>query len=1307
MKTSKTHRRLGLTSRRILGVTTVLVLGAFIFGSGLAEGGIGGQTTGGLDDKTKDKGTTGTTGTPPPTVVSGGGTAGTAGGVTTGTSAGAPTGGPGAGGGISPAAAQGAGGAGTTGAQTPLIINTGNQPGTQTNPNPQLPIAPASEVAKILSTHKFTGAHDFPLFGYSNFESARTGVAARQASINNPTYLNSLNPTIGPVGPTVLGTASINNPTPERYQLGPGDSFTMRVASPTQEAVSHDMVVDSLGSVTVPETGDKVVVRGQTLAQLEGTLKTAVRRGLRDATVTLQLKELRSMTVYIFGESFAPGTYQMPSIMSLFNAIYMSGGPNENGSMRRIQLRRTNGTIHEYDLYKLMVDGDRNQDVPLQPGDVITILHAGDRISLGGEVTQPAIYELKKGETFHDLLHWGSGIKPSGVGQKISIEKTVSGTERQLIDVDSVINDKQNNPVLHDGDDVTVYSIRKELVNEVIIEGPVDQPHHYGLKNGMTVADLIDMSRGLLPEAYGERADLFRRNDDDTHKLIRIDLQKALKRDPSANLVLKEDDRLVIYRQDAIQWMGDRKVEVKGAVNKGGTFYRADNLSVRDILLQAGGLAPAAYPQLAFLQRTNLDGTVGPLFKINLMKAQANDPQHNIVFQDRDVLTIFTVQEASFIADQTVSIKGAVQKPGTFPLSPGMTARDAILLSGSLLPTANVTAAFIQRTNLDGTPGPLITFNLMKALQGLPSDNPTLFSKDQISVYTKDQQDFRPKQVVNIIGAVQTPNEYVLSEGMRVHDLLYLAGKTLPTATTERAFLQRLNLDGTFGEMKIINIDKVLMLDPANDIELKPGDKLNVYTKDQQDFRPKQVVNIIGAVQTPNEYVLSEGMRVHDLLYLAGKTLPTATTERAFLQRLNLDGTFGEMKIINIDKVLMLDPANDIELKPGDKLNVYTKDQVAYRPVQTVTISGAVQKPASYPRAEGMTLQDLLRLAGGPTPRASDRLEIAKARVPQGTLIQRFALQDMMGPAGNNIKIEDGDIVAIPEDARIMEAPMMVTIAGNVANPGPYLVSSTHEHLSSLLRRAGGLLPEGFAKGASFLRKPEFLTTDAQTRLAPRVLDVLSKVQADEYKRAVARSEVDKMRAIADASKQGQPSVNLSATGSPVPTTSNPTAGANQLGSLPAVTPARPLLPADLAPGGNLNISIENALRHPGGSDDVILRDGDTIFIPQTPVSITLSGAVIAPSAVKFEPGKSLAYYINRAGGFTNDAAKDQIIVIRTSGNLLKASMSTRLELGDTIFIPTKVEVDHLHDKSSDFTNSLAQITNAGLLIAVVHALVK
>ncbi len=1213
MKTSKTHRRLGLTSRRILGVTTVLVLGAFIFGSGLAEGGIGGQTTGGLDDKTKDKGTTGTTGTPPPTVVSGGGTAGTAGGVTTGTSAGAPTGGPGAGGGISPAAAQGAGGAGTTGAQTPLIINTGNQPGTQTNPNPQLPIAPASEVAKILSTHKFTGAHDFPLFGYSNFESARTGVAARQASINNPTYLNSLNPTIGPVGPTVLGTASINNPTPERYQLGPGDSFTMRVASPTQEAVSHDMVVDSLGSVTVPETGDKVVVRGQTLAQLEGTLKTAVRRGLRDATVTLQLKELRSMTVYIFGESFAPGTYQMPSIMSLFNAIYMSGGPNENGSMRRIQLRRTNGTIHEYDLYKLMVDGDRNQDVPLQPGDVITILHAGDRISLGGEVTQPAIYELKKGETFHDLLHWGSGIKPSGVGQKISIEKTVSGTERQLIDVDSVINDKQNNPVLHDGDDVTVYSIRKELVNEVTIEGPVDQPHHYGLKNGMTVADLIDMSRGLLPEAYGERADLFRRNDDDTHKLIRIDLQKALKRDPSANLVLKEDDRLVIYRQDAIQWMGDRKVEVKGAVNKGGTFYRADNLSVRDILLQAGGLAPAAYPQLAFLQRTNLDGTVGPLFKINLMKAQANDPQHNIVFQDRDVLTIFTVQEASFIADQTVSIKGAVQKPGTFPLSPGMTARDAILLSGNLLPTANVTAAFIQRLNLDGTPGPLITFNLMKALQGLPSDNPTLFSKDQI----------------------------------------------------------------------------------------------NVYTKDQQDFRPKQVVNIIGAVQTPNEYVLSEGMRVHDLLYLAGKTLPTANTERAFLQRLNLDGTFGEMKIINIDKVLMLDPANDIELKPGDKLNVYTKDQVAYRPVQTVTISGAVQKPASYPRAEGMTLQDLIRLAGGPTPRASDRLEIAKARVPQGTPIQRFALQDMMGPAGNNIKIEDGDIVAIPEDGRIMEAPMTVTIAGNVANPGPYLVSSTHEHLSSLLRRAGGLLPEGFAKGASFLRKPEFLTTDAQTRLAPRVLDVLSKVQADEYKRAVARSEVDKMRAIADASKQGQPSVNLSATGSPVPTTSNPTAGANQLGSLPAVTPARPLLPADLAPGGNLNISIENALRHPGGSDDVILRDGDTIFIPQTPVSITLSGAVIAPSAVKFEPGKSLAYYINRAGGFTNDAAKDQIIVIRTSGNLLKASMSTRLELGDTIFIPTKVEVDHLHDKSSDFTNSLAQITNAGLLIAVVHALVK
>lgn len=1217
MKTPQKHRRLGLTSRRFVGLASILVLGSIIVGSGLAEG--QGQTGGLGDDSKKDKGQN----TPPavPTVVGGGGQGGAQGGGSSPTGAGvaSPNVLPGLGAGAAqqtPVPTTPSGGAGSG-----VVVVQGPQQTQQSTgtPGAQLPIAPPSEVAKILSKHKFTGGpgDKLPLYGYSNFESARTGLAARQAAINSPTYIQNIDATKGPVGPGVPGLVGINIPSPERYQLGPGDQITMRISSPTLDPTSQDLTVDNLGSVIIPQTGEKVVARGQTLAQFQENLKIAMRRGIKGAEVQLQLKELRTMTVYIFGQSFAPGTYQMPAVMSLFNAIYMSGGPNENGSLRRIQLRRTNGTVKEYDFYKLLIDGDRKQDVPLQPGDTITILHAGDRVSFDGEVVEPAVYELKQGEKLQDLMHWSGGFKPSGVAQKISIEKTVSSTERRLLDANADLRDPDNNPLLRDGDDVNVHSIRKDLVNEVTIEGPVDQPHHYGLTNGMTVADLVDAARGLLPMAYEERADIFRRNDDDTHKLIPINLRKALKRDPSANILLKEDDRLVIYQQTDIQWMGDRKVTIKGAINKPNTLYRADNLTVRDALLQVGGLAPEAYPTLAFLQRTNLDGTVGPLFKINLIKAQLGDPADNILFQDRDVLTVFTTKDTQFIAEQSVSITGAVQKPATYPLSPDMTVRDVLLLAGNTLPTANLDHGFIQRTNLDGTPGPLITFNVTRALAGYASDNPKLFSKDAILIYTFDQAEYQPKEEVDILGAVQTPS--------------------LPN---------------------------------------KP-------------------------------YVLSKGMRVHDLVAIAGNTKPTAYRERAFLQRKNLDGTFGELKIIDINKAMAGNPSDDLELKPGDSLNVYTKEQTSFTPTQVVTISGAVQKPGSLPRAEGMTVQDVLRLAGGATAKASDRVEIAKARVPEGTPIQRLSLQEMMGPAGAAVKVEDGDMIAIPEDARIMESPMSITISGLVGNPGPYLVSSNHERLSTILKRAGGALPNAFLKGAQFSRKPEYLVTDAQQKLAPRILEVLTKVQADEYKRALARSEVDKYRAIEEAGKQGQPSVSLAATGAVTPTTTPQIPGATQLGSQAAVTPARTLIPTDLQPSGNLNINVENALRHPGSVDDVILRDGDIISIPQIPVSVTISGAVIAPNAVKFEPGKSLGYYVNHAGGFTNDAAKDEIIIIRTSGNLMKASMSTRLELGDTVFIPTKVEADHLHDKSADFTNSIAQITNAGLLVAVVHALLK
>jgi hypothetical protein len=231
------------------------------------------------------------------------------------------------------------------------------------------------------------------------------------------------------------------------------------------------------------------------------------------------------------------------------------------------------------------------------------------------------------------------------------------------------------------------------------------------------------------------------------------------------------------------------------------------------------------------------------------------------------------------------------------------------------------------------------------------------------------------------------------------------------------------------------------------------------------------------------------------------------------------------------------------------------------------------------------------------------------------------------------------------------------------------------------------------------------LATDAQKSLGPRILEVLSKIQADEYKRDLARSEVDKLRALSEAQRQGQPSVTISGTGIS-PNSGAASGNTSGLTDKPAATPARPLLPTDLEPIGSINVDVANAIKHPGSSDDVVLHDGDQIYVPPIPISVSISGAVLAPSAVKWEPGASIAYYLRHSGGLTADADKEEVIVVRSSGSLIKASSNTRIEVGDTIFIPTKVEADRLHDKGADFSSQLAQITNAGLLIAIVHALI-
>jgi protein involved in polysaccharide export with SLBB domain len=1058
------------------------------------------------------------------------------------------------------------------------------------------------------------------VYGRSFFEQARDAVRLRRANgAGTQVPLDALE---GSIGPDQMAGARVGGVVPERYQLGSGDSLTIRVSSPVIEPRVVTARIDATGSVLVPETGRRIVARGQTLAQFEAQLRAEVRRGLRDAEVSVQLAELRSVPIVIMGEAFAPGTYQMPAVVTLFNALYAAGGPGDNGTFRRIQLRRNGLPTRTIDLYRLLINGDARQDVPLQSGDIIMIPPADRMVTVRGEVKRPAIYELVAGERLRDALRYAGGARPTGVTQRVAVESVRPGIERRLIDADLVRNSENDNPVLYDGDAVEIFSIRDVVANTVRVEGAVDQPRTFAYAKGMTVSKLLEAARGTLPDASLERADLFRFNPDGSYTLIPVSLGLAAKRDPRYDVAIQPNDRLVVYRLSDVQWMGSRSVSVVGSVRRPGSFYRANGMTLRDLLIQAGGLSPEAYDQVAFLQRTNPDGTPGPLVRVNLAKLAAGNTQENVVLTDRDTLRVQSITEFQAVPEQQVELTGAFQRPGRYGLSSNMTVKDAVELAGNFALEAAPERAFLQRTNADGTPGPLITVDLTKAIAN----------------------------------------------------------------------------------------------DPAHNLPLQPRDRLTVYTVAEAGFMPTQRVEIVGDVQRPGIFTRASNMTVRDLLTLAGGPLPTAERGKAYLQRVNQNGTMGPLSVIDLDKAMAGDPAHNLTLNPSDKLSVFSITETQFRVAETVTIRGAVQRPEIYPRSSNMRLRDLISLAGGILPNAAEELEIGRAWAPRGTPYERIRVMDVITQDSSNVELKPGDVVTVPQRSDMRAQPRLVTILGAVQYPGPYMLTGEQDHVSDLVKRAGGFTPRAFPRGAEFVRNPELLSTPLQKRLQPELSETLRLVSDDEYRRAYALADLDRLRIVfssgASISSSGQ--IVVPTGGGIGSTTSRDFQPGQSLDQAlaqalrsEAVTRARELKERDLIPAGNLNVELAKAVKRPGSQEDVVLADGDVIIVPEEPTTVSVTGAVVRPSSVLFVPGKPLSYYIDRSGGVTNDAALESIVIVRATGALQRYHKGVKVELGDNILVPTKVMATRLQEKQNVLSQLTNTVTSAGLTYAVIRSLLK
>lgn len=802
---------------------------------------------------------------------------------------------------------------------------------------------------------------------------------------------------------------------PPNYELEAGDQITIRYWSPTRPVREINQTIEPEGTVVL-DGGRRVVLRGLTTDQADHVLRSELGHLYRDVEVSVTLRQLRTIQVTVSGAAFAPGTYTVPAVSTAFNVLYAAGGPTEDGTLRRIEIRRHGKLAGVLDVYKFIMVGSQAQDIRLQPGDLIYIPPRISGVTVDGEVRDPAIYELLDTETLRDALHYAGGVKPSGVDQHIQVSTLVPGESRVLKDVD-FRDAKMAALPLYDGDAVHVFSVRKTLANRVTVEGAVDQPGDYAFTDGMHLSDLLEEARGPLGQAFLGRADLYRWNPDNTTTLVPVDLAKAAAGDPAANIPLQRWDRLRVYSQQEIAWTGHHQATVRGAVQRPGIYYCSKDMHVHDLLLMAGGPTPDAYLQRAVLLHQNGDGTYAYEF-FPIDAALSGDASQDPVVQDNDILALYRVGQAKFVPDHLVSIQGAVVAPGVYPRGEDMRLSDLLKLAGGVRPNAgpDVVVTHLRSAGED-VHQPLDSTKVFLTSEGMCADDDVELQDGDV-VTVPGIGGFKDHlEVVTVKGAVNHPGPVVLTRtGMRLSDIIAACGGLRPEAFPEGVqFVRNPDLLMTAGQNSLAQIISHL------------DDLLNQtdYQREQAKSDLERIKAAGDASQPQSAGILAAGQSAP----AAGASATAASMATQLAQRdlvsparvldsgeLEPDGNVA----VNLAKAIAHPGGgDDILVMDGDTITVPDRPS-------TVQVVGAVMNARAVLYHAGGRIGYYVDNAGGFAPDAAvDQILVIHAG---GGII----------PASKAGEIQTGDVILVP--TRVMAAKLksnsnsLNTILGSVTS---------------------------------------------------------------------------------------------------------------------------------------------------------------------------------------------------------------------------------------------------------------------------------
>lgn len=473
------------------------------------------------------------------------------------------------------------------------------------------------------------------------------------------------------------------------YILGPGDDLIIYVWGKVEK--EYNLTVDRQGRIFIPKVGE-LTAWGITLSDLELQLNQKLTGIYTDFKLSVSLGKIRSIRIYITGEAKKPGTYTISSLTTLFNALYLAGGPNLRGSMRNIELIRNNKIEKTIDLYQFLLKGDSKSDVRLSSGDAIFIPVSGPQVTISGELKRPAIYELLGGEKVSQLINLAGGPTAEAYLDRIALERISENDDRKAIDLN--LNPKKGNKIddleLADGDKLKVFSCYEMKRNVVFIAGMVKHPGEIERTESTTIKDLVNQAE-LLPEnVYYERANLFRRYPDRRTEIIPINLTEIL--DGRNNLILQDLDSIHVYSIDEVR--RKKFVSINGEVAHPGEFPLYDKMTLADLIFLAGDLKKNAYQFGCELAQTDTLGTVS-IQQISL----ADSVTRNFLLKEDDRVFIRRIPDWSL--HRTINLEGEVRFPGQYALlSRNETIYDLIQRAGGFAERAFPKGLVFQRQTI-------------------------------------------------------------------------------------------------------------------------------------------------------------------------------------------------------------------------------------------------------------------------------------------------------------------------------------------------------------------------------------------------------------------------------------------------------------------------------------------------------------------------------------------------------------------------------------------------------------------------------